>query len=196
MMSQNNGIIRKVCVIVGACLLVVAMVMLFVWQCTIHTSEKQAKKYLNTIRKSMPEPQGAVPGERRDNTMSTLSIDGTDFVGILEMPRYESALAVCADWGNLSKHPCHFSGSVYDRTMQIGATSQKGQYDFYRDISVGDSVFFTDMEGNRYSYTITDIHYSKTADKDALQQKDAALTLFVKNVYAIEYIIICCNISD
>ena len=78
--------------------------------------------------------------------------------------------------------------------MQIGGTSQKGQYDFYRDISVWDSVFFTDMEGNRFSYTVTDIRYEKNADQSTLQRKDASLTLFVKNVYAFEYILIYCDV--
>ena len=72
--------------------------------------------------------------------------------------------------------------------------SQKGQYDFYRDISVGDSAFFTDMEGNRFSYTVTDIRYEKNAAQSTLQCKDTSLTLFVKNVYAFEYVIIYCDV--
>ncbi len=193
MMSRKNDVIRKILIIIGVCLLAAATILLFVWQWNIHASEQKAKEYVGVIRELIPEPQGAVLEERRDNTMSTLSIDGTDFVGILELPQHDSALPVCAKWGRPSKYPCKFSGSVYDRTLQIGGTSQKGQYDFYRDISAGDSVFFTDMEGNRFSYSVTNIRYEKDADQSTLLREDASLTLFIKNVSAFEYIIIYCD---
>ena len=186
--------IQKVCVLVGICLLAGAVVILALWSWNIHSSEKQAQYYVNTLQALMPEPQNAVPEERRDNTMSVLSVDGLDFVGIVELPRYESTLPICADWGKTSKYPCRFSGSVYDGTMQIGATTQKGQYDFYRELSVGDTVIYTDVEGNRYTFTITTLRYEKHADQAALQYEEAPLTLFIKNIYSFEYLIVFCDV--
>lgn len=194
MKNQINGRMQKICILVGVCLLVVAIGVLIFWQWSIHTSAEKAEYYVNTLRTLIPEPQGAVPEERRDNTMATLSVDGIDFVGLLEIPCYGSVLPVCADWGTPSKYPCQFYGSIYNRTMQIGGTSQKGQYDFYREISVGDAICFTDMEGNRYAYSVTDVRYEKSADQAALQRKDASLTLFIKNIYALDYIIIFCDV--
>ena len=187
--------VRKICIIAGACLLILAAVLLGLWRWNIDKSEERVQYYISTLRALIPEPQNAVPEERRDNTMSALSIDGVDFAGIVELPRYASALPVCADWGKTSKYPCRFSGSIYDGTMQIGATTQKGQYDFYRELSVGDTVLFTDVEGNRYTFTITSLRYEKHADQTALQRVEAALTLFIKNIYSFEYLIVSCDVS-
>lgn len=193
-MKKNGFAISKICVFAGACLLVGAIAILALWRWNVHHAEEQTQYYVDTLQALIPEPQNAVPEERRDNTMSVLSVDGTDFVGILELPRYASALPVCADWGETSQYPCRFSGSIYDGTMQIGATTQKGQYDFYRELSVGDRILYTDVEGNRYTFVINSLRYEKHADQTALTQKDAALTLFIKNIYSFEYLVVFCDV--
>ena len=186
--------IQKICVLVGMGLLVAAVVMLALWSWNISSSEKQMHYYVNTLQSLIPTPQNAVPEERRDNTMSVLSVDGVDFVGLVTLPRYGSVLPVCADWGETSRYPCRFGGSIYDGSLQIGATTQKGQYDFYRELSVGDTVHYIDVEGNQYTFTITSMRYEKHVDQAALRQKDAALTLFIQNIYAFEYLIVFCDI--
>ena len=186
----NGG---SVCLAAGICLVVVAAALLISWQWGISRAAENAVAYTKTLRTLMPDPQGAVLEERSDNTMAVVSLEGEDFAGILEMPRYGSALPVCADWGKPSTYPCIFGGSLYDGSLAIGAAAQKGQYDFYREISVGDSVFFTDMEGNRYAFEVTDLRYERHADQDTLRRREAALTLFIKNVYGMEYIIVSCG---
>ena len=193
MKKQTKSITCRLCILIGICLLVITAAVLIQWQFGIQSAQQKANHYVHTIRTLIPEPQGAVPEERRDNTMAIISVDGTDFIGILEIPKYGSSLPICADWSDVSKYPCCLNGSVYDRTIQIGGTSQKGQYDFYREISVGDAVFFTDAEGNRFSYEVTDICYEKRADQSALYREDAALTLFIKNIFGFEYIVVFCD---
>lgn len=194
MNEEKRLSIRKICVLMGIALIVAGIVVTVFWLCRVNRAFKMSEYYVTSLNSVIPEPVGAVPESRRDNTMATLSVDGIDFVGILEMPRFESALPVCEDWGSVSKYPCRFDGSVYDRTLKIGLTSQKGQFDFYREISVGDAVSFVDAEGNRFGYRVSDIRYEKSASLDALTAKDSSLTLFVKNMYSREYIVIFCDV--
>ena len=188
--------LKILCVLLGIGMLAGAALIMVSWQRGIGTWEAKNRTYVDTLYTLIPEPQGAVPEERRDNTMSVLSLDGTDFIGILEMPRHSSSLPVCGTWGNINKYPCRLQGSVYDRSIRIGATSQTGQFDFYREISVGDSVYFTDMEGNRFSYTVTDVRYEKHADETAFLREASDLILFVKNLYGFEYILIYCQMAN
>lgn len=190
MKEKTGNLIRKICVVLGIIMLASACVLLL----TNLGSQKRSETYVNQLRLLMPQPQGAVPEERTDNTMAALSLDGVDFVGILEMPRYGAALPVGAQWGKSHQYPCCLSGSVHDGSIQIGTTSRKGQFDFYREISVGDSIYFTDTSGSRYSYTVTDLRYESHADQDALTRHDADLTLFIKNIYGFEYIILFCDV--
>ncbi len=196
MKSLNSRLVRKICLLTGVALLAAGIAVLVIWQCGLYASQEKAEQYAQALMEILPEPQAAIPEERRDNAMPAISVEGVDFVGVIEMPRYNSVLPVCAHWGKPSKYPCRLEGSVYDKTIRIGGTSQKGQYDFYRDISVGDSVFFRDVEGNRYEYSVIDIRYEKNADQVSLGRQDSALTLFIKNTYAFEYIIVYCDVSS
>ena len=54
-------------------------------------------------------------------------------------------------------------------------------------------IVFTDMEGNRYMLEVSNLRYEKHADQATLQRYDAALTLFIKNMYAFEYLIVFCD---
>ena len=66
---KNGFTIQKICVLVGVCLLVGAVVMLVLWRWNISSSEKKAQYYVNTLQALIPKQQNAVPEKRRDNTM-------------------------------------------------------------------------------------------------------------------------------
>lgn len=192
-MKKTDRNFKRVFVFAGSVLILAAVLLPIFWQFKINASVEKTKETVTVIKSLIPEPESAFLEERTDNTMSVLSVGGKDFSGIIEIPRYGSVLPVCDSWGKVFESPCRLSGSIYNGTLQVGGTSQKGQYDFYREISAGDSVFFTDMEGNRFSFEVTDIRYEKHADQAALNRKDASLVLFIKNIYAFEYIVVFCS---
>lgn len=187
---------RKILITAGACLLLGAVALLTLWQWRIGAAEQKAAAYVQTLRTLLPESQGALAEPRRDNTMSVLPVDGTDFVGILELPSCGSTLPVGNTWGESDRYPCRFAGSIYDGSLQIGATSQKGQCDFGSELFVGDTVCFTDMEGNRYTYRVSDLRYEKHADQQTLTRGNAPLVLFIKNIYAFDYLIVYCEVLN
>ena len=127
--------------------------------------------------------------------MPSLNVDGNDFVGILEFEEAGCSFPVGSDWGKSQQFPCRYYGSVYDGSLVVGATNQNGQITFVKELSVGDTIYFTDMTGNRYRYSITDIIYRDHADNGDLISDTVDLSLFIKNIYAFEYIIIKCNIA-
>ena len=186
--------LQRLCILAGILLLIAAGAMMIFWQWNIRASRDRNQEYVQTLRALTPQPQNAAIEERRDNSMAVLSLEGTDFMGILEFPRFDSQLPVGADWGSTTRFPRCLSGSIYNSSLQIGATTQAGQYDFYTQISVGDMVTFTDMEGNRYTLAVTDLRYEKHADQNTLTRHNAPLTLFIKNIYAFEYLIVFCDI--
>ena len=103
MNNQKMSVFRKICMVAGIGLVVAGAAVMILWQWGIGNSQQKMADYVQTIRTLLPESQGAVLESRSDNTMAALSLDGTDFVGILEMPCFGSALpvgAITSPWTN------------------------------------------------------------------------------------------------
>ena len=187
-----NEKIKKLCLGIGIALFAVAAGWLLVWQGSVHVAKNQAARTVETLSSLLPEPQGAAPEERTDNAMPVLPLKGTDYVALLEMPAYGLCLPVADRWGSTSRQPCRYSGSVYDGSLKLGATSQAGQFAFYREISVGDSLYLTDMSGSRYRFQVADIRYVDEVDEQALS-RDASVVIFIYNVYGWDNIVLYCQ---
>lgn len=180
---------------IGVLLIAASVLLLVGWQVSANRNAKRMQEHLAALYALIGEPRAAVPEERTNNDMPALNVGSENFAGILEFPVYNAAFPVGADWGESEKYPCRYDGSIYDGSLIIGTTNQKGQLDFAKEISVGSTVFLTDMTGNRFSYRISDIRYGKHADNDTLSECEGDLTVFVKNIYAFEYVILYCTAS-
>lgn len=183
----------KICAAAGIVLIAAALGFLLVRQYTIGENARKSAGYAETIRTLIPEPQAAMLEERQDNAMPLLCIDGTDFAALLEFPAFNVAFPVGAAWQGGAAYPCRYAGSIYDRSLVIGSTNARGQLDFVKELRVGDDLWLTDMVGDCYAYEIADIQYRAHADNETIYADTSALTVFVKNMYAFEYIMLRCE---
>ena len=71
---------QTVLLVLGIALVLAAAVLLIVRNRNIDRYQERAQSYVNTLREIMPPPQDAVPEERRNNTMSVLSVDGVEII--------------------------------------------------------------------------------------------------------------------
>lgn len=163
-----------------------------------------AKKYAADARDRadklislMPEADDGLVLDKSDNTMPTAELDGGDYIGVIEIPMYNSKLPVLAEWdkGEVAKQPCRFSGSIYDKSLVVGGSDGIGQFDFMKLITVNDTLYFTDMEGARFTYTVSAIEKIGDASAEALSDGDFDLVLFARSSTAFDYTIVKCKLK-
>ena len=138
--------------------------------------------YVQTLEELIPEVNPAVIESRVNNAMPSLNVHGNNFIAILELPANNASFPVGAAWADMNAYPCLYTGSAYDGSLIIGTSNQRGQFEFVKEISVGDNLYVTDMTGERFSYEVADIQYSDHADNQALCSESDDLTIFVKNM--------------
>ena len=130
--------------------------------------------------------------DRSDVQMPVIQLEGSDVIGILEVPLLSVKLPVSATWDKIETNyiPSRLSGSIYDRSLIIGGTDAEGQLDFCSDICIGDTVVFTDASGARYEYTLERVNMMGSLDAQKEYSSGDDLTVFAKDSYFNEYTVL------
>ena len=115
-----------------------------------------------------------------DMPMPTLEIDGQDYIGILTIPGIAVELPFISEWSYpaLKIAPCRYTGSAYTDTLVIAAHNYTAHFGRLNTLSIGETLSFTDVNGNIFLYQIADF---EPLPPDAItQMTDStwALTLF------------------
>lgn len=112
--------------------------------------------------------------------MPTVEIDGHTYIGRLSIPALELSLPVMSDWSysDLKFSPCRYSGSVYQDDMVIAAHNYTRHFGRLRRLKPGSEVVFTDVDGNQFSYAVTELEQLGPADVEEMVTGDWDLTLF------------------
>ncbi len=112
--------------------------------------------------------------------MPTETIDGRDYIGILEIPAIDLYLPIISQWtyDALEEAPCRYSGSAYTNDLILAGHNYTAHFWYLIDLSVGDSVYFTDIDGNVFHYEVIDRETLRPTAVEYLESGEWDLTLF------------------
>lgn len=112
--------------------------------------------------------------------MPEVEIDGGKYIGTVEVPTLGLVLPVQSEWSKegAAKAPCRYMGSVYNDDCIIAAHNFKSHFGNIKLLNAGDEVKFTDVEGNIFTYAVSETETLDGYDIEGMQAGDWDLTLF------------------
>lgn len=176
----------SVCMILGMAL-VVAALSLFLWN---QRENERAGAFIDQVMPKVMEQIEAAVADREnikgvwpdpyEPNMREVEIDGYAYVGYLSIPSLELDLPVMSQWDErrLEIAPCRYFGSSKTDNLVIAAHNYIRQFGPIKELDVGDTVIFTDMEGVVCDYTVAAVEILKPSDIKEMTAGDYDLTLF------------------
>ena len=118
--------------------------------------------------------------EPEDLAMTEVEIDGYAYIGYLSIPGLELELPVMADWDypRLKIAPCRYTGTVRGGDLVLMAHNYARHFGGLSELSEGDSVIFTDMDGHITSYQVVARDILAPTAVEEMTAGDFDLTLF------------------
>lgn len=129
------------------------------------------------------EQAPVLPTEPEKKEMPVVEIDGYGYVGFIGLPTLEQELPVMADWSypQLKLSPCRFTGSTVTEDLVILAHNYSYHFGSLKDLRVGDTVTFTDMDAKTYYYEVVALDVLGPYDVEEMTSGEFDLTLFTCN---------------
>lgn len=115
-----------------------------------------------------------------DREMPVQTIDGRDYIGVLSIPTLELELPVISQWDYpaMKLAPCRYTGSLYQNNLIICAHNFASHFGKLKNLRVGDTAIFTDMDENVVTFTMVERETLEATDIEGMEQGDWDMTLF------------------
>ena len=112
--------------------------------------------------------------------MPVEEIEGNGYIGLLEIPALGLSLPVMSEWSyqNLKLTPCRYSGSAYTGNFTIAGHNYSTHFGPIGGLNAGDSITFTDMQGNRFAYEVQVVETLEATAVEDMVGEEWDLTLF------------------
>ena len=113
-------------------------------------------------------------------TMPVVEIDGNGYIGYVAIPTLEIELPVMSDWSyeKLRVAPCRHAGATFSEDLVIAAHNYDQHFGGLKELQIGDSVTFTDMDGDVFSYQVAVVETVAPTAVEQVLESEYALVLY------------------
>ncbi len=127
--------------------------------------------------------------------MPTVRTGSYDYIGYLDFPGYGLTMPVAAEFSfpAMEISPCRHTGSVYNDNLVVAGHNYKTEFDVLFRIKAGDTVTFTDVDGNVFTYTVREFASVTPDDSDTVMNSGYALTMYTCNWDTTERVTVFCE---
>jgi sortase A len=134
-------------------------------------------------------PEMAMPEE---------TIDGRNYIGVLDIPALGLSFPIISEWSYdaLQIVPCRYSGSAYLDNLVIAGHNYRSHFASLSQLQPGDTVTFTDMDGNVFSYEVSSLETLSPYAVSDMTSGDWDLTLFTCTVGGQSRLAIRCDQAE
>ncbi|MDO4815888.1 MAG: sortase [Bacillota bacterium] len=136
-------------------------------------------------------PEGIYPDE-----MPSIEIDGQKYIGVISIPAIGIDLPVNGEWSYpaLKNSPCRYFGSAYTDDLVLCAHNYNWHFGKLKTLSYGDTVLFTDVSGNVFTYEVSEIEVLRpTSVEEMLDAQEWDLTLFTCTIGGATRVTVRCT---
>lgn len=191
---------------VGAVLILAALLLLLYNRYEDTKAGQEAESLLENVEAVIETKKIRVPvsSKRLDETpaptpldpqMPVVMLDGYEYVGYVEIPVLGLKLPVMSEWdyNRLKLAPCRQFGSSRTDDLVIAAHNYESHFGHLKDLSAGDTVTFTDMEGIVNNYCVEKIETLNPNEVDAVQNSGYDLVLYTCTKGGKTRVTVFCN---
>lgn len=177
----------------GAVLVIIALSLLFWNRYEDRKAGQSAQLILSKIT-----AQSESDGNEDNSDAKTAEIDGYEYIGYITIPDLNLELPVMSDWDytRMKLSPCRYSGSVQTNDMVIAAHNYTRHFGRLSKLSEDDTIYFTDINGNRYSYSVKEVEVLAPTAIEEMTSGEYDLTLFTCTYSGQSRLAVRCNFES
>ena len=167
-MKQKIG---KLCMALGVMLILGAVGLLGYNQWDASRADKASQEVLGELEQTLQQnfaqqkqqtdavPAAPQPVLDPEQEMTTVEVEGREYIGYLSIPSAGLELPVMAQWSyaGLKVAPGRYSGTTYADDLVICGHNYAKHFSPIKWLAIGTPVYFTDADGLRWSYEVDNV---------------------------------------